>query len=582
MGRLSGWSQHVKRRWLILCLALAGFPAAAHADVVTSFHSDISISQSNVVTVRETVVYDPQDSSHHGIYRFVPATFKDAGGNNYYTRVTFESVTDELGNAYAVADKHANHKELYLKIGDKDVTITGPHTYAISYRIAPLVVPANGYDRFIFNVTGNQWQTNILKADATIHYEGSGSFTETACYTGRAGATLHNCAVTNQGKTVNVVTTRPLAFWEGLTVDTHLPAGSVSAYLQPNKPLPFTAMEKLEIVVVGLSFLGVVAVLLWLFGRWFNDRQERKAQTIIPLYEPPDGLKPAQMSILESPRADAADIAATLIDLAVRGHLKITQTSPKRWWRNAEYQFDTLAGGDSLSSFETSLLGGMFTASSTSVTLSKLKKTRPTAMQTAVQEMRKRLGDDLTTKHYYLHSPTGSIVILRWLVIAAALGLQGVSVYQLIAGGSALWWSLGSLVAIVAVWLLARPRTDRTLEGNQAYAKVEGFKWFLQVTEKDRLNFTDAPEKTPELFSKMLPYAVALKVEKAWAKQFEGIDVSSAVGAWYGGYYVGSFNSSFASDFSSDFGGAVGSSFAGSSGSGSSGGGGGGGGGGGW
>ena len=54
----------------------------------------------------------------------------------------------------------------------------------------------------------------------------------------------------------------------------------------------------------------------------------------------------------------------------------------------------------------------------------------------------------------------------------------------------------------------------------------------MQIAEKDRINFANVPEKKPELFEKCLPYAMAFGVEKAWAKEFEGI--YTVPPAWYG------------------------------------------------
>ncbi len=81
-----------------------------------------------------------------------------------------------------------------------------------------------------------------------------------------------------------------------------------------------------------------------------------------------------------------------------------------------------------------------------------------------------------------------------------------------------------------------------TDEGAKQWALVDGFKLFLNVVEKDRLKFTDAPEKTPERFSKLLPFAVALGVEKQWAKQFEGIDVTQSTNSWYNGGNMAAFS----------------------------------------
>ena len=132
-----------------------------------------------------------------------------------------------------------------------------------------------------------------------------------------------------------------------------------------------------------------------------------------------------------------------------------------------------------------------------------------------------------------------------------------------------------------------------TLAGRKLLDKIEGFKMYLSIAEKDRLNAINSPEKTPELFEKYLPYALALDVENDWALQFasvinaSSIENSSYHPGWYSGSSWNNFTTDgFASSFCSSFSNAISSSSTApgsSSGSGgSSGGGGGGGGGGGW
>jgi uncharacterized protein (TIGR04222 family) len=576
--------KHLQKLACILSLSILLIPAVAQADVVKSFHSDVTIGRDNTASVKETVVYDPQDGTHHGIYRFVPAQFADSSGHKYYTRIKYISVTDANGNAYPIAEEYSNLDQLYLKIGDKDTLLSaGPHTYIIRYEITPLVVQGDGFDRFIFNVTGEQWDTTISNADVIVHVD-STSVTDAACYTGANGSTAHDCLATVlAGNTISASTSHPLGLSEGLTVDVKLAPGGFSTYLVPDKRPPLSGTEKTElaltIITVGLVLFSALRTIF----HYLLDVRERHAQTIIPEYEPPDSLTPAEMSILESPRSDVADVTATVIDLAVRGYLKIEQTQAKAWYRSAHYKLTKLKDTPALRDYERELFDAFFMAGDT-LELHKIKSniSQSAALQKATKGLRTKIGKDLKQKGYYLSSPTTAWWVFR-LVAMLASAAAAVGAFVSIANGDdAVGWVAIAVIAAVVSFGLTYLRTDRTLEGNKEWAKVRGFKWFLEVTEKDRLDFTDAPDKTPALFSKLLPYAIALGVEKQWAKQFEGIDITHSVGIWYIGY-PGQFNSTaFASDFSSSFGGAVSSSFAGSSGGGSAGGGGGGGGGGGW
>src|SRR5262249_25595697 len=66
-----------------------------------------------------------------------------------------------------------------------------------------------------------------------------------------------------------------------------------------------------------------------------------------------------------------------------------------------------------------------------------------------------------------------------------------------------------------------------TAAGRKLMDAIEGFRLYLGTAEEDRLQAFYPPKKTPELFEQYLPYAVALDVENAWAKRFEGIIESS-------------------------------------------------------
>lgn len=119
-----------------------------------------------------------------------------------------------------------------------------------------------------------------------------------------------------------------------------------------------------------------------------------------------------------------------------------------------------------------------------------------------------------------------------------------------------------------------------TFEGRRLMDEIDGFRMFLEVAEKDRLDVLHAPEVTAEVFERFLPYAMALDVETRWAARFErsmaamGKKDADYSPSWFRGsspraFSVGAFTGAFAGSFA----GALSSSS--SSGGGSSGGGGG-------
>jgi uncharacterized membrane protein len=157
--------------------------------------------------------------------------------------------------------------------------------------------------------------------------------------------------------------------------------------------------------------------------------------------------------------------------------------------------------------------------------------------------------------------------------------------------GAGIVLALLAFINILFYHLLKAP----TLKGRRIMDKIEGFRMYLSVAEKDRLNVLNPPAKTPQLFEMYLPYALALDVEQRWSEQFaEVLSQAAASGreyrpSWYHGSGWSSFHAGgFAAGLGSSLSGAISSSStppgssSGSGGGGFSGGGGGGGGGGGW
>ena len=192
-------------------------------------------------------------------------------------------------------------------------------------------------------------------------------------------------------------------------------------------------------------------------------------------------------------------------------------------------------------------------------------------------------------------SVTGKCLLTIGAFLAGSMGLATGAPIM----GEALstgWWEplvlplLALPVALSAFAWIDAP----TKEGRAVLDRIAGFKQYLSITERERLDRMHPPEDTPEIFERYLPYAVALGVENRWADRFEGVLAAAAARgqqgfAWYSGSrdpwnnpgsFVNTVGSSLASTISSASS-AAGSS-SGSGGGGSSGGGGGGGGGGGW
>jgi uncharacterized membrane protein YgcG len=211
-----------------------------------------------------------------------------------------------------------------------------------------------------------------------------------------------------------------------------------------------------------------------------------------------------------------------------------------------------------------------------------------------------RLAALLPTESF---APTRSVgkkiaLFIGLIVAAAFVAATG----WLIALATSLEWAAAYVFLWLEIALFARLIKQPTQLGQRYFDEIEGFRQFLAEVDEDRLNRMNPPSKTPELFERMLPYALALDCEVVWAKKFESVLAMAATAdasghsayspSWYSGPAAGMINASaFTDAFASSFTSAIASSttppgsssgFSGGGGGGSSGGGGGGGGGGGW
>jgi len=107
------------------------------------------------------------------------------------------------------------------------------------------------------------------------------------------------------------------------------------------------------------------------------------------------------------------------------------------------------------------------------------------------------------------------------------------------------------VLALIFSYLLEAP----TLSGRVLMDEIAGFKLYLEVAEEKLLEFKHPPERTPELFERYLPYAIALGVENQWGEKFSSILSAASVAAQAGGHhrwYRGqNFNTSDVGRFSS-------------------------------
>jgi uncharacterized membrane protein YgcG len=508
---------------VLLC---AGAPVYGQRTlVIDRFDAKIAVAADGSITVEE-VIQPTFTGSWNGIYRTIPVEYRTPQGLNYTLRLTVDSITDGAGDALKWESSRERHyRKLKIWVpGAQDTT----KTVVIRYRVANGLRFFEEHDELYWNVTGDEWDVPIQTAAADIQLPGGVTGIRAAAFTGGYRSTEEAAHIVIEPSAVRVQTTRGLAFREGLTVVVGWDPGFV------RRP---TAVDRVRETV--LSNLPLLIPPLLFVGMWRLWRKRGRDPELAPVqtrYEPPGGLSPAELGTLVDGTPDMRDLTSTLVDLAVRGYLRIDVAEDDGifgLFSSKDYLFTLKkprTEWTALKPHESSMLAAMFSwddEKADMVRLSSLKNKFYKHLPNLKEAQYKLLVDG----GYYTARPDR--VRIGYVVGALVVGFA-------IAGAGAVfmnWLGMQPLSAILAgvlsgliVAAFGYYMPSRTIRGTRELEKVLGFQDFLARVEGDRLNRI---VKTPEMFEKFLPYAMALGVEANWAKAFEGI--YNKPPDWYGG-----------------------------------------------
>jgi hypothetical protein len=524
----------------LLLLALFGSSHVQAADtdwVITNFESAITVQKEGAVKVQETVVVDFGNQSKHGIYRDIPFVTRNADNTERYVQYDVQSVMLD-GSASEYTTTYAG-SQYEIKIGDPDVTVTGRHAYQITYLATGVLQGFEGYDELNWNVTGNVWPVVIEHVAATVTLPESG-VTQASCYVGAVGSTVQ-CFQEAHDARVQFNQDTALQPGEGITVAVGYTKGMVPLLTVPERPGSFNDLKhKLSLPTMAGTFLCILCLGLYfvirqyrLVGRDEMGRGILANPVVAPEYEAPSKLRPGQIGLLIDERADTLDVSATIVDLAVRGYLTITEL-PKKWiLGSSDYELvRTKKAEDGLLQYEKMLMHGLFSEKET-VTVSELKNTFYKDLET----VKGLLYTNLTEEGYFAENPDKvrqkyTMIGIGIVFIAGVIGFIGFTLFSSMLIGAALALALVGIVLVIS----ARSMPKRTPQGVEAYKKAQGYKMFLSATEKYRQPFFEKEN----FFMDVLPYAIVFGVTEKLAKAFSSMGITPPAPTWYSG--VSPFN----------------------------------------
>ncbi len=517
---------------------------------ITAYDVDIRIETSGSLLITEIIDYDFAANERHGILRDIPVRLDY---DSRYERIYPLDVISVEGSPPGTPDQYkresAGNKER-LRIGDPDETITGAHRYTISYRIDGALNGFESHDELYWNAIGTEWPVPIEQA--TVRVTTPSDITEVACFGGEGGSRLACAEADRAGRTASF-SDRRLGAGDGVTVVVGFAKGAVPT------PTPilderwsitraFSATPATVGASVALLLAAVLGVsrLAWRTGRdrayagspvdvaYATSGQEEPVRPSFgsfggvetPVeFVPPDGFRPGQVGTLVDEAANTLDVTATIVDLAVRGYLRIDEIPKKGWFGKPDWSLTKLKDGEGLLRYEQLLFDGLF-EDGDEVKLSSLR----TKFVSRLKRVQDALYDDVVAAGWFAARPD-KVRLRSYVIGGIAVVLSLVAFVLLMVFTHAALVGVPLVIGSVLLLVSAKRMPRRTAKGTGVLRRVEGFRRFIDESEKDRARFAEQQH----LFSEYLPYAIVFGATEKWAKAFAGLDDELVRPDWYGG-----------------------------------------------
>ncbi len=267
-------------------------------------------------------------------------------------------------------------------------------------------------------------------------------------------------------------------------------------------------------ILIGCILVPVTMILVYLYYRR-HGRDKNMPKTIIPLYTPPENTPPYLLGTIKDESVDKEDIVGSIIDLAYRGFIKIKELKKGKNYELNLQDKDT----SELNETEKQILDSLFNGEDTRET-----DDMSSYFPSKYIKLTNRIYDEVVEKGFFSRSPRTTIGIYAGIgVLLIVLGVGSVILLSALLTnflGYISIFTIGIAAATGGFCLLviAKFMPAKTSLGSKTYADILGFKMYLHTAERYRLQ-----KLGPDEFERYLSYAVVFKIEKEWAKKFEGI-----------------------------------------------------------
>ncbi|MQA97257.1 MAG: DUF2207 domain-containing protein [Streptosporangiales bacterium] len=504
--------------------ALGAAPASASsAGSLASDDIQFTLRKDGVLTARETITYDYGSAANSaGIERsFVTRQRYDEGNDRVYRVQNVKASSPDGAPTKTTVETGESATTVTVGAGQ---SATGRKRVVLTYEVHGAVTPLSDLDEVRWVAAGG---FAVPARQISVVMNAKAVPNNLACFAGDPNSAVYCSASDMGGHEAGAARFQQarLAPGQVLTVVVGYPSGTTTG--EPILDHRFSLSAAFQITpltggVLALLLVVLLGGLALLYRTRGRDARVMHSQVAAgdhpPVasgaeggfeFTPPDGVRPGQIGTLIDEQADVVDVTATIIDLAVRGHILIEELPHERFsstdWSLVKR---TDAPAEQLRPYEKLLFDALF-AGRDQVRLSELGD----AFSGRLAEVRSALYDDVVGQGWFARRPDS--VRTRWTTAGVAVTLVGVAATVALALLTHVaLLGLAIVVAGAALAVGAQYMPAKTARGSSVLAHTLGFREYLHRADAD-----EAPEdQRLRLFSRYLPYAVVFDNVDRWAQ----------------------------------------------------------------
>ena len=228
-----------------------------------------------------------------------------------------------------------------------------------------------------------------------------------------------------------------------------------------------------------------------------------------------DSVRPGEVGTLVDERVDPIDVTATLLDLAVRGHLLITELPRPSGHAASDWTFARRTGTDALLDYEHTLLDAVAPVQGDPVQVSNLAG----SVGAVIGDVQSQLYDEVVTRGWFVRRPDSTRN--QWALIGwIGLGVAVVATILLAAFTHFGLVGLALIALALGVVFVGQEMPARTATGTGVLTGLDVLRGNLLTQPVDTLPTGQGYQQ----MSSLLPYAVVLGGKERWLRAMADSD----------------------------------------------------------